>query len=144
MLTAPLLQPQQMRAPAPAPVVRQLQAILSRGSVWRANGFDPQIGADCWGLCWWAYQQAGIALPCDPFEAEQHFVNVARPWQPWDIVYTQGLLAFSPRHLGLLLAPPFGYHISRDSNGLARFNAQHPFWQRCIRRTWRYRGWACA
>jgi len=144
MLTAAPLHQTQSLFPDPAPVVRQLQTLLSRGSVWRANGFDPQTGCDCWGLVHWCYQQAGIALPCDPCEAEQHFVSVARPWQPWDIVYTQGLLASSPRHLGLLLSPPFGYHISRDSNGLARFNAQHPLWQRCIRRTWRYRGWACA
>lgn len=132
-----------MSMPDPLPVITHLQHILETGSRCVRGGLDPQSGAGCYGLVWYAFNFVGIVLPTTAEEGQHNFTQIAPPYQPWDVVL--GYLDFMhyERHLGLLLAPQEGYHISQITNGLARFTLQQPLWRRILKHGLRYRGFQC-
>lgn len=123
------------------PVIAQLQALLQRGTVYAPEGDDPLTACSCYGLVRHSYGLAGILLPETPEEAEALFQVVPPPYQPWDLV----LSSFEPyrgsRHLSLLTAPPWGFHCSRATNGLARFCLYQGVWRRVFLHALRYREW---
>ena len=128
--------------PDTAPIINELQQILETGSRWECGGLDPKRGAGCYGLAYWAFRRVGIALPVTAEEAEHVFIRVCEPYCAWDIVLVQWAPWQMERHLGLLMAPSWGYHIAQSSNGLARFALSHPLWRRGLRHVWRYRVFA--
>ena len=77
-------------------------------------------------------------LPEIAEQAQQLFVSVREPYHAWDIILVQWAPWQMERHLGLLMAPSWGYHIAQASNGLARFALSHPLWRRGLRQVWRY------
>lgn len=132
--------------PDPAPVRALLQHILETGSRWSETGNDPRTdGVSCWGLVRFAFAQGGIVLPESAAEADHHFVPVSPPYQAWDMpLFDFRGIAHGPRHVGILLTPQVGYHSSRATNGVARFDLRHGLWQRVLHQVVRLRGTPCA
>lgn len=130
--------------PDATPVIALLQHILETGSRWAETGDDPVIGCNCYGLVRFAFRETGITLPQDVWQAEAFFRHIEPPYQPWDIVLANFLPYQGARHLGLLLQPPYGYHMSPETNGLARFAVHQVLWRRVIAHRWRYQGFLCA
>lgn len=133
-----------MAFPDPTATMARLQHILETGSKWAETGDSPVTGCNCYGLIRFAFLDVGIALPQDIWQAERLFQPIEPPYQPWDVVLANFLPYQGARHLGLLLAPPSGYHISSETNGLARFSVHHILWRRVIAHRWRYRAFLCA
>lgn len=125
--------------PDPAPIVQALQHILETGSCWQAGGRDPVRGCDCYGLVHWGFSCIGIMLSSDIWEASRCFQVVKPPYRPWDVI----LSGFEPspgeRHVGLLMAPTWGFHCASNTNGLARFSLEHVLWRRSLRHGLRYK-----
>jgi cell wall-associated NlpC family hydrolase len=127
--------------PDPMPVAQALQALLERGTRWQSRGLDPTTGCGCYGLVYFAFRQAGITLPTLAEDAHTLFVQVLPPYQPFDVVMGSLGPLMGARHLGLLLSPGQGYHISQATNGLARFSLRQAFWKRIVRHGLRYSPW---
>ena len=129
-----------LQRPNPLPVELIIQQLVTQRVQWKQGGLDPTTGLGCYGLCHYAFALAGIALPQSAEEGQAVFYETAPPYAPWDLV----LASFGPlagaRHVGLLLQPPYGYHCSWISNGVARFSLHQALWRRIIRRVLRYEG----
>ena len=120
--------------PDPAPVIVELQRLLLAGTAWRRHGDTPATGLGCYGLLVFAFALAGIALPQRPQEGASLFAEVTPPWHAWDVLCCQ----LDEPHLLLVLMPPdAGFHVSRLSNGVARFSLQQGVWRRTLRAGWR-------
>jgi cell wall-associated NlpC family hydrolase len=125
-------------------VIAALQAILNTGSCWAEVGDDPRTGINCYGLVRYGFGLGGIVLPESGRCADAYFVPAMRPYQPWDMVMADfSGMSHGPRHVGLLLAPTWGFHISQSTNGIAHFNIYHAVWRRVIRHVWRLGAFVC-
>ena len=131
-----------MLPPDAGPVIVELQRLLMQGSQWSETGDLPEVGFSCWGLVRYAYMLGGIVLPLSVAEAAPLFtVGEPRPYCPWDVLLMNfSGLAYGRRHVGVLLTPAQGFHCSRASNGVARFDVHHTSWRRSIQQVCRYRG----
>jgi len=128
-----------MTYPDPAPVIEHFQHLLEEGVRWAPNGADPRSGFSCYGLVAYAYSLVGIFLPETAEAAEAHFSQVDAPYQPWDVAVFRLGEGMAPRHLGLLLAPAWGFHCGRTTNGLARIRLdRHTLWRRTLARVVRF------
>lgn len=130
-----------MLLPDPVPVILEIQALLERGSCWRQGGLDPATGLGCYGLIWYAYGCAGIALPETAEEGQHCFTIIQPPYQQWDVVLAHFGQEADARHVALLLMPPEGFHCSWMTNGLARFSLHQALWRRITRHVLRYKHW---
>lgn len=132
-------------APDPTFAIRALQHALETGSRWAEVGSNPKTGLSCYGLVRWTFHLAGVALPESPHEADASFVAVEPPYEPWDMVCANfsGVI-YGTRHVGLLMAPTWGYHCSQPTNGIARFDLQVAPWRRVVRHGWRLKVYVCA
>lgn len=126
-----------------ADVEAHLVALIQGGTRWQAQGLDPVRGCDCYGFVRYCYGLLGIVLPQDVLTAETAFMRVAPPYQPLDVLLCRSLAWQAPRHLALLTSATTGYHCSKASNGVARFQVHGAIWQRMIRQGWRFKEHAC-
>jgi cell wall-associated NlpC family hydrolase len=129
-----------MQRPDIVPVQRMLQALVLRGCIWTQGGVDPATGLGCYGLVYLAFHFAGIELPQTAEAGAEVFVQVQPPYQSWDMVLSRIGEGPMARHVGLLVAPTWGYHCSWMSNGVAQFDIHKGIWRRVIRHGLRYRG----
>jgi cell wall-associated NlpC family hydrolase len=129
--------------PEPHSVILALQALLVQGVTWQHEGLEPATGLGCYGLVRHGFALAGVPLPPTAEAADGLFRIVAPPYQPFDIA----LMRFAPtadaRHVGLLLAPEWGFHCSWFTNGVARFELRRGIWKRLMQHGLRYKEWLC-
>lgn len=127
------------------PVQVALQALIPQQVRWREGGLDPATGLGCYGLLVYAFAVVGIVLPTTA-EAGQHaFTRIPPPYQPFDVMLARLGPEPSARHVGLFVAPTWGFHCSWLSNGVAHFSLDHGPWRRWLRHGLRLKEWcACA
>ena len=119
-------------------IIAHLQALLETGTRWEAKGRDPRTGCDCYGLIAYAYQLQSILLPTTAEEAEVFFRCCEPPYKAWDVILCR-IHPLYPRHLLLCMGTDWGFHSAAQTNGLARWSLQQPFWRRMQCQGWRYR-----
>ena len=124
--------------PDTAPVIAALDTLILQGISWTQSGLNPEQGMDCAGLIHYAYGLAGITLPSDPAAAQHVFVPCGPPFQAWDVLMGHTFLVAAPRHLVLVLALPWAYHIMRETNGLARLDITSGLWRKLHKAAWRF------
>jgi len=122
------------------PVAEALQALVLKRVQWQRRGTDPDVGLGCYGLVRYAFGMAGIELPCLAEIGEQHFAMVERPYQAFDVILSRFIHDADGRHVGILVAPDYGYHCSWMSNGVAQFRLTDRLWRRFARHGLRYKG----
>jgi cell wall-associated NlpC family hydrolase len=133
-----------MPLPDIQPVIALLQALVLQGVPWSQAGLDPATGLSCYGVLVLAYAHAGISLPATAEEGQDQFVQVEPPYQPWDVMLARLGPEPTARHVGLFVAPTWGYHASWMCNGVARFALDSGPWRRLMRHGLRYKGFvAC-
>lgn len=87
-------------------------ALTQLGTPYRAAGMTPQAGFDCSGLLYWAFAQAGLAIPRSSGDIWRAGAPVTRAHaQPGDIVSFHG-----QGHVGLYLGHGLYVHATKSGD----------------------------
>jgi cell wall-associated NlpC family hydrolase len=93
----------------------------------------------CYGLVVLAFAHIGIVLPPTAEEGEAYFVEISPPYQPFDLMLARLGAEPTARHVGVFVAPTWGYHCSWLTNGVAQFSLLKGPWRRLMQHGLRYR-----